>query len=277
MKDKMFFVAELGINFNGDIKIAKQLIDMAVDCKCDAVKFQKRTINKVYKQEDLDKPRESPWGTTQRQQKEGLEFGKKEYDEIDRYCKQKGIEWFASAWDVDSLSFLKQYNLKYNKIASVMLTNVPFVKEVAKEKKLTFISTGLCTLEELDVVVDIFKHYKCPFILMHCVGIYPCPDELLNLNMIKTLKKRYGCEVGYSGHSPGIWDAIVATVLGARYIEKHITTDRTMYGSDQSASLEKKGLEAVVTNCNLITAMLGNGEKKILEQEQKVRDKMRYW
>jgi N-acetylneuraminate synthase len=275
--EKIFYVAEVGINANGDINIAKKLIDMAVECKCDAVKFQKRTIDKVYKKEDLDKPRESPWGTTQRQQKEGLEFGKKEYNEIDSYCKAKGIEWFASAWDIDSLNFLKQYNLKYNKVASVMLTNLPFVEEVAKQKKTTFISTAMSTYDEIDTVVNIFKYHKCPFILMHCVGLYPCPDDLLNLSLITNLKERYNCQVGYSGHSPGIWDTIVATVLGARYIEKHITLDRTMYGSDQPASLEKKGLETVVTNCNLITTMLGNGEKKIIPEEQKVRDKMRYW
>ena len=275
--EKIYYIAEIGINHNGDLKIAKQLIDMAVECGCDAVKFQKRTIDKVYDKEMLKQPRDSPFGTTQREQKEGLEFGKKEYDQIHLYCKKKGIDWFASAWDIDSLNFLKQYDLKYNKIASAMLTNLPFVEEVAKEGKLTFISTGLSEMEDIDNAVNAFKYHKCPFVLMHCVGIYPCPDELLNLKMIETLKERYRCEVGYSGHSPGIWDAIVATVLGAKYIEKHITLDRTMYGSDQPASLEKKGLEYVVKNCNSIKTMLGDGKKKVLEKEKQVADKLRYW
>ena len=275
--EKIYFIAEIGINHNGDLNIAKQLIDMAVDCGCDAVKFQKRTIDKVYDKEMLKQSRDSPFGKTQREQKEGLEFGKKEYDEIDKYCKKKGIDWFASAWDIDSLNFLKQYDLKYNKIASAMLTNLPFVEEVAKEGKLTFISTGLSEMEDIDNAVNAFRYYKCPFVLMHCVGIYPCPDELLNLKMIQALKDKYDCEVGYSGHSPGIWDAIVATVLGAKYIEKHITLDRTMYGSDQPASLEKKGLEYVVENCNNIPKMLGDGKKIVLEKEKEVADKLRYW
>jgi len=275
--NKIFFIAEIGINHNGDIKIAKKLIDMAKECGCDAVKFQKRTIDKVYDKEMLKQSRDSPWGTTQREQKEGLEFGKEEYNEIDRYCKEKGIDWFASAWDIDSLNFLDQYNLKYNKIASAMLTNVPFIEEIAKQGKLTFISTGLSEMEDIDNAVNTFKYHKCPFVLMHCVGLYPCPDNLLNLKMIDTLKDRFRCDIGYSGHSPGIWDTIVATVLGAKYIEKHITLDRTMYGSDQPSSLEKKGLEYVVDNCNSIKTMLGDGKKKILKEEEKVRDKLRYW
>lgn len=277
MDKKIFFIGEIGINHNGNVGQARHLIKMAADCGCNAVKFQKRTIDKVYTKDFLKQYRESPWGTTQREQKEGLEFNEKEYDEIDLYCKAEGIEWFASAWDIDSLKFLRKYKLKHNKVASVMLTNIPFVEEVAKEGKLTFISTGMSTLEEIDEVVNIFKYHKCPFILMHCVGLYPCPDALLNLNMIKTLRKRYNCEVGYSGHSPGVWDAIVATVLGAKYIEKHITTDRTMYGSDQASSLEKRGLELVVENCNAINKMLGEGKKEILKEEQKIRDKLRYW
>ena len=274
---KMFFIAEIGINHNGLLENAKELIDMAVKCKCDAVKFQKRTIDKVYTKEFLDSFRESPWGETQREQKEGLELSEKDYDQINKYCKEKGIEWFASAWDVDSLNFLDKYDLKYNKVASAMITNIPFVEEVAKKGKMTFISTGMSTLEEINKIVNIFKYHECPFVLMHCVGIYPCPDELLNLKMITTLQNKYDCPIGYSGHSPGIWDTIVATVLGAKYIEKHITLDRAMYGSDQPASLEFRGLELVVKNCNLVEKMIGGGIKKILEKEQKVRDKLRYW
>ena len=276
MNKEVFMIGEAGINHNGDLNIAKELIDMAVSCGCDAVKFQKRTIDKVYTKEFLDSARESPWGKTQRDQKKGLEFEKKEYDEIDMYCKVEGIEWFASAWDINSLNFLKQYNLKYNKIASAMLTNLPFVEEVAKQGKLTFISTGLSEMEDIDNAVNAFRYHKCPFVLMHCVGIYPCPDEKLNLRMVRRLKKRYNCDVGYSGHSPGINDAVVATVLGAKYIEKHITLNRTMYGSDQPSSLEKKGLEYVVENCRAIEKMLGSGKKELLGEERAIRDKLRH-
>lgn len=274
---KIFVIGEIGINHNGDIKIAKNLIDMAKRCGVDAVKFQKRTINKVYTKELLDSLRESPWGTTQREQKEGLEFGQEEYDEIDRYCKEVGIDWFASAWDCDSQTFLEQYDLKYNKIASPMLSYGPLLDKVAGEGKLTFISTGMSTWDEVDYAVKVFREHKCPFVLMHCVGIYPCPDDKLNLNMILSLKERYGGEIGYSGHSPGIMDASLAVLLGARYIEKHITLGRSMYGSDQSASLEKIGLEYVVANTNEVLVMLGSKEKKISEEEQKVRDKLKYW
>ena len=274
---KVFITAEIGINHNGDINIAKQLIKMAKDCGCDAVKFQKRDIDIVYDKEFLNSHRDSLWGKTQRAQKMGLEFGKKEYDEIDKYCKEIGIDWYASAWDEESLNFLKQYNLKYNKIASAMLTNKIILEEIAKQGKLTFISTGLSTMEEIDNAVNIFISYKCPYILMHCVGEYPCPDKNLNMRMITTLKQRYGDIIGYSGHSPGIIDCIVACVMGCRYIEKHITLDRSMYGSDQPSSLERGGLYKMVEHCNSIPIMLGDGKKKITPTELIIRYKLRYW
>ncbi len=277
MKDKVFFIAEIGINHNGDIELAKQLIDMAKECGCDAVKFQKRNINKVYTNDYLKSDRNSPWGTTQREQKEGLEFGKDEYDEIDKYCKEKEIDWFASPWDEDSIDFLKQYNLKYNKIASAMLTNKAVLTDVAKQGKLTFISTGLSSLDDIDEAVNIFVYYKCPYVLMHCVGIYPCPTNKLNLKMIETLKKRYNCPIGYSGHSSSIMDAVLATQLGARYIEKHITLDRSMYGSDQSASLERIGLEKAIDYINFTLKAQGTGKKIVSKKEKEVRDKLRYW
>ena len=204
-----FITAEIGINHNGDINIAKQLIDMAKNCGCDAVKFQKRTIDVVYSKEFLDSPRESPWGTTQRAQKEALEFGKKEYDIIDNYCRQQAIDWFASAWDVESQLFLRQYNLKYNKVASPMLINIPLLELIAEEGKHTFISTGMSIYDDIDKAVDIFRRHKCPFTLLHCQSTYPARDEDLNLLCIKTLRERYGCDVGYSGHEvspmPSIW------------------------------------------------------------------------
>ena len=177
----LFIIAEVGINHNGDVEIAKKLIDMAKDAGCDAVKFQKRKIDIVYSKEYLDSSRESPWGTTQRDQKQALEFGLDEYREIDRYCWQEGIDWFASAWDIESLHFLRQFHLKYNKVASPMLTNIPLLEVIAEEGRHTFISTGMSTYDDIDKAVDIFRKHKCPFTLMHCHSTYPAPEEDLNL------------------------------------------------------------------------------------------------
>ena len=252
----IFVIAEIGINHNGSMQITKQLIDMAKDAGCDAVKFQKRTIDIVYTPAVLDTPRESPWGTTTREQKMGLEFGFEDYKEIDRYCKVKKIEWFASAWDVESQKFLRQFNCKYNKIASAMLTHVPLLKEVASEKLHTFISTGMATYAEIDAAVAIFKEAGCPFTLMHTVSVYPCPEEDLNLNMIKTLSDKYKCSVGYSGHETSPVPSIAAAAMGITALERHITLDRTMYGSDQSASLEKRGLEILVSGVRSVEKAL---------------------
>ena len=181
--DNVFIIAEIGINHNGDLNIAKELIDVAVDAGCNAVKFQKRTIDKVYTAEYLASPRESPWGTTQREQKEGLEFGQADYEKIDAYCKEKGIAWFASSWDVDSQIFLRQFNLQYNKVASAMLGNEPLLKTIAEEGRYTFISTGMSTIDEVDAVVNLFKEAKCPFELMHSNSTYPMPVEDANLRL----------------------------------------------------------------------------------------------
>ena len=274
---KTFIIAEIGINHNGDIELAKKLIDVASRAGCDAVKFQKRDLDTVYTKEELDKPRKSPWGTTQREQKEGLEFSKKEYDFIDKYCKEKGIVWFASAWDIKSLVFLDNYNLKYNKIASAMITNIDFLKEVAKRKKYTFISTGMSGYNEIDKAVDLFKASDCPFELMHSVSAYPSPEDQLNLNIIQRLAKKYNCPVGYSGHEPSVSPSIVAVTLGANSIERHITLDRSMYGSDQSASLEEKGLEQLVSIIRKIPIVIGKEDKKMLDCEIEVAKKLRYW
>jgi len=270
-------IGEIGINHNGDINLAKKLIDMAKSCGCDAVKFQKRTIKKVYSDEYLNSPRKSPWGKTQLAQKLGLEFEKEEYDIIDKYCKEKKIDWFASAWDIDSQIFLQQYDLPFNKIASPMITNIDFLKYVASLGKKTIISTGMTNLYDIDKAVNIFRSYKCPFVLMHCTSIYPCPVDKCNLSMINTLRNRYKCEIGYSGHSPGVVDSYIAATLGANYIEKHITLDRAMYGSDQSASLERHGLELTVKNCKLIKSFLGDGKPRLYKEEIENARKMRYW
>ena len=277
MAERIFVIAEIGINHNGDLDLAKQLIDVAHDAGCDAVKFQKRTIDVVYTPDTLAQPRRSPWGETQREQKEGLEFGKAQYDEIDRYCRKLGIHWFASAWDVGSQLFLAQYKLRYNKIASAMLTNRALVEAVAAERKLTFMSTGMCTLPEVDAAVQIMREAGCPFILMHTVSTYPSPEPDLNLMMMETLRRRYGAPVGYSGHETAIEPSIMAALLGAVAIERHITMDRGMYGSDQSASLEPAEVQALVARLRGLPELLGDGEKRVTEGESAVAKKLRYW
>ena len=271
----IFFIAEIGINHNGDMKICKQLIDLAVDAGCNAVKFQKRDINSVYTKDFLDSHRESPWGKTQRDQKMGLEFNKEEYEEIDNYCKKKNIDWFASAWDLNSQIFLRQFNSKYNKIASAMLVNLELLKMVAEEKKYTFISTGLSTLEDIEKAVNIFKKENCPFELMHCVSTYPMKDSDANLNTITTLREKFKCKVGYSGHETGLAVSYAAAALGASSIERHITLDRAMYGSDQAASLAPPGLRKVVAEVRKIQVALGDGIKRIIEDEIPIAKKLR--
>lgn len=271
----IFVTAEIGINHNGDMTITKKLINAACMAGCNAVKFQKRTIDKVYTKEILDSPRESPWGHTQRAQKEGLEFGLEEYQEIDGYCKRNGIEWFASAWDIEAQRFLQKFNLKYNKIASPLLGNDALLHEVAEEGKYTFIATGMSTYEEIDHVVAIFREMKCPFELMHCNSTYPMNPEDANLKLIAALRKRYEVNVGYSGHEIDSLVSCSAAALGATSIERHITLDRTMYGSDQRASIEPDELISLVQSIRTIEGMLGTGEKILGEAELEVRRKLR--
>ena len=270
-------IGEIGINHNGNIDTAKKLIDMAKECGCDAVKFQKRTIDIVYTKEELLKDRESPWGSTQREQKEGLEFSEKEFDQIDKYCNSKKIDWFASAWDIPSLEFLDKYDLKFNKIASAMITNLPFLEEVAKRKTYTFISTGMSNYSDIDSAVSIFKSHNCEFELMHSVSKYPCEEKDLNLNIINKMQKKYNCKVGYSGHEPSVSPSVVAVCLGATSLERHITLDRTMYGSDQAASLEKSGLKNLIEIVRKIPIVIGEKDKQLFEVEKEVAKKLRYW
>ena len=276
MFKKPILIAEIGINHNGDINLAKKLIDSSADANFDAVKFQKRDINLVYSEELLNSKRESPWGTTQREQKEGLEFSEKEYLEIDSYCKKKKIKWFASAWDVNSLKFLDAFNLEYNKIASAMIVDLNFLKEVAKRKKHTFISTGMSTENDISKAVEIFRANKCSFELMHCVSTYPMKVEDANLLTINALKDKFKCEVGYSGHENGVAVSLAAFMLGISSLERHITQDRTMYGSDQAASLEPKGMKNLADSINKMFVALG--EKKlghIIEEEKPILKKLR--
>lgn len=271
-------IAEIGINHNGDLTIAKKLVESAKKCGFDAVKFQKRDIETVYTKAELDKPRESPWGSTTREQKEGLEFGKKEYDEINNYCESLKIQWFASAWDTKSLEFLDNYNLEYQKVASAMITNIEFLESLSKRKKYTFISTGMSDFKVIDKAVEIFNKNDCKYELMHSVSAYPCPEDQLNLNLITVMRERYDCNVGYSGHESSVSPSIIAVSLGATSLERHITLDRSMYGSDQAASLEEKGFNELISIVRKIPIVIGSSkEKKILECEKPVAKKLRYW
>lgn len=270
-----FITAEIGINHNGDLRLAKRLIDTAVTAGCDAVKFQKRTVDKVYTEEYLASPRQSPWGDTQRAQKEGLEFGREEYDEIDRYCREKGIAWFASAWDLDSQRFLRKYDCKYNKVASAMLTNDELLKEIASEGKYTFVATGMSTMEEIDHAVRIFEAAGCPFELMHCNSTYPMPEGDANLKLIRVLADIYQCKVGYSGHEEGTLVSVCAVAAGATSIERHITMDKSMYGSDQKASIEPYELCRLVKDIRDAEKIMGTGEKVLTPAEKEVRKKLR--
>jgi len=276
-KSHVFITAEIGINHNGDIDLAKKLIKQSSEIGIDAVKFQKRTIDIVYSEDVLLSPRESPWGTTQKEQKEGLEFSEEEYDEIDRYCKELGIIWYASAWDIPSQEFLKKYDLPVNKIASAMATNLDFVKNVAQEQEPTFISTGMCTITQIHEVVKIFKDYECSFVLMHTNSEYPSPLENLNLKMIKTLNEEFSVNVGYSGHESSVSPSFAAVCFGAVSVERHITLDRAMYGSDQAASLESVGFKSLVSMIRKLNKTYGDGIKRITDVEKTVAEKLRYW
>ena len=266
---KPFLIAEIGINHNGDIELAKKMIYAASDAGFDAVKFQKRTINIVYSKDYLDGERESPWGDTQRAQKEGLEFSAEEYDVLNAYCKELNIQWTASCWDLESLTFLQSYNPPFHKVASPMLGHFPLLRAIASDSKHTFISTGMSSIEEIDEVVDIFQKEQCPFELMHCNSTYPMPMEDANLLSIKMLKDRYKCDVGYSGHETSLVTVCIAAVaLGATSLERHITLDRTMYGSDQAASLEPIGMKSLVNSIQSILEAYGTPKLGYVHPEE---------
>ena len=272
----VFICAEIGINHNGSIDIAKKLIDLAVSSGCDAVKFQKRNVEKVYSKQLLDQPRESPWGSTQREQKLGLELSEKEYKIIDSYCKKKKIPWYVSCWDVSSQVQMQKFNTKFNKVASAMLVHKKLLETIAKEKKYTFISTGMSTMNEIENAVKIFKKYKCDFELMHSHSSYPMNVEEANLKVIQTLQKKFKCKVGYSGHESGSYLLCISAVhLGATSIERHLTLDRAMYGSDQAASLGPEGIYRMVRDVRTIDKILGDGKKRIWDSELPAKKKLR--
>ena len=272
----VFIIAEIGTNHIGSLKIAKQIIDVAQKAGCDAVKFQKKNIDKIYTKEFLDSPIDSPWGTTQREMRLYREFSIKQFEEINKYCKKKKIMWFASCWDTDSQISMRKFKTKYNKIASAMLVHKNLLEIVAKEKKHTFISTGMSSMKQISDAVKIFRKHKCPFELMHSHSAYPMPHDEANLRLIPILAKKFKCNVGYSGHEVGAYNiCIPAVLLGATSIERHITIDRTMYGSDQSASLEEIGLKRLVRDVHMIDKILGDGRKKVWTSELPAQKKLR--
>jgi len=274
---KPFIIAEIGINHNGDIELAKKMILSAINCGADSVKFQKRDINLVYTKEFLSEKRESKWGNTQYDQKKGLEFGEKEYDEIDRFCKKENITWFASAWDKNSLKFLDKYKLKYNKVASAMIVDTDFLKSVAERKIYTFISTGMCTYDDIENAVNIFNEAKCEFELMHCISVYPFASKYANLKMINYLREKFKCKVGYSGHEKsGLAISYAACAMDISSLERHFTIDRTLPGSDQAASLGPEGFSRLCGGVKEIAeALVLDSDKKILDIEKPIAEKLR--
>jgi len=275
--NNVYIVAEVGINHNGDFSIAKQLCIEAKKIGCDSIKFQKRTIDVVYSKSFLSEPRESPWGSTQRDQKSGLELSLNEFIQISEFCKEIDIDFSASAWDFESLDFIESLAPKYHKVASAFITNSHFLRKVAKYRRPTFVSTGMCELTDVDKAVEIFKSENCPFVLMHSVSTYPTSLESLNLNLIKFYQDRYKVVVGYSGHESGVSTTLFAVAFGAKVIERHFTLDRGMYGSDQSASLELEGMQRLVVGLRKYPKILGNGIKTFTNEEKKVASKLRYW
>jgi N-acetylneuraminate synthase len=269
-------IVEIGTNHMGDVKVAKQIIDIAVDCGADIVKLQRKNVEKIYTKKFLDSYLESPWGTTQREMRLHREFSDKQFKEIADYCKKKKIPWFVSCWDIESQIHMRKFKTKYNKVASAMIIHKKLLEEIAKEKKYTFISTGMSEMKDIENAVKIFKKYQCPFELMHCNSAYPIADNEANLKLILTLKNKFKCKVGYSGHEIGATNVSVpAVMMGATSIERHVTVSRTNYGYDQSASLEKEGLRKLVRDIRILDKIMGDGKKKIWASEKPNIKKLR--
>ena len=272
----VFITAEIGTNHVGSIDIAKKIIDVAVETGCDAVKFQKKDVENIYSKEFLDAYLESPWGTTQRSMRLNREFSLEQFKEIDDYCRTKKIEWYVSCWDTKSQIEMRQFNTKYNKVASAMLTHEKLLHLIAEERKHTLISTGMSTIDDVEKAVNIFKKHDCPFELMHTNSSYPSTLDEANLYVISELQKKFKCEVGYSGHEKSAYLVCVcAVMLGATSIERHVTIDRTLYGHDQAASLEPSGLRRLVRDIRTVDKILGDGKKRIWDSELETVKKLR--
>ena len=272
----VFITAEIGTNHMGSINIAKKIIDVATDAGCDAIKFQKKNVEKIYTKKFLDSPLESPWGATQREMRLHREFNDKQFKQIDIYCKKKKITWYVSCWDINSQISMRKFKTKYNKVASPMLVHKKLLEVIAEEKKYTFIGTGMSTLKQIENAVNIFKKHDCPFELIHCHSAYPMPESEANLHVINTLKNKFHCEVGYSGHEAGATDvSLPAIMLGASSLERHVTLNRTFYGHDQAASLEPVGLRRLVRDIRGIEKILGDGKKRVWDSELPSQRKLR--
>ena len=270
----VFIIAEVGINHNGNLHIAKRLVDVAFMAGCDAVKFQKRTPEKAVPPEFQSVMRETPWGIiSYLEYRRMVEFGFKEYDAINQYCKEKGIIWFASCWDEDSVDFIEQFSPPCYKIASASLTDIPLLEKVKSTGRPVILSTGMSTLDEIAASVELLGTEN--LLIAHSTSTYPCPPEELNLRMIETLRRRFDCPIGYSGHEVGLQTTYAAVTLGAAFVERHITLDRAMWGSDQAASVEPSGIIRLVRDIRVIERALGDGQKRVYESELKARDRLR--
>lgn len=275
---KPILIAEIGINHNGSVELAKKIIKSAKDNKFDFVKFQKRDLKICIPNTFKDIKKDTPWGQiSYLDYKKKIEFNENQYDDLYNFCKNLNIGMLCSAWDINSLQFINKYRMKYNKIPSALITNSKFLEAVSKQKKKTLISTGMCTIKDIDNAIKIFKKNKCKYVLMHCVSEYPCPTHKLNLNFISTLKKKYKCEVGYSGHEASLSPTLFAWSLGAQYIERHVTIDRSLWGTDQSASLEIAGMQNLSSILSKASSYFGDGIKKITREEKKMLIKFKYW
>ncbi len=270
----IYVVAEIGINHNGSLETCKKMIDMAVEAGCDAVKFQKRTPEICVPENHKNALRDTPWGTmTYLEYRKRMEFGKEEFKEIDEYCKNKGIMWYASAWDIPSIDFLEQFDMPCYKIPSACLTDKKLLLKFKSAGKPLVLSTGMSTMEQIKKAVKILGEDN--LIILHCTSTYPTPETEHNLNVIKTFRKYFNCPIGYSGHEPGVWPSIIAATIGACMLERHITLDRTMYGTDQAASLEKKGISIICEVSKAIPTYLGDGNKKVYDSEKPIVDRLR--
>lgn len=268
-----FFVAEIGINHNGSVETAKKLVDVAVECGCDAVKFQKRTVDVVYTKEELDRPRPNPFGETNGDLKRGLEFDYDQFKELDEYCKEKGIMWMASCWDEASVDFIEQFDPPCYKIASATLTDKELLEHIKSKGKPMILATGMSTLEEVDKAVETLGKEKLA--ILQCTATYPSDNNEVNLRVIPAFKQRYDIPVGYSGHERGIAPSFLAVSLGASIVERHITLDRTMWGSDHAASLEPQGLQRLLRDIRCVPAMMGDGQKVVYKDEKPIIEKLR--
>lgn len=268
-----FVIAEIGINHNGDVGIAKRLIDVAITAGCTAVKFQKRTVDVVYAAGELARTRESPFGDTNGELKRALEFGTEQYAEINRYCRERSMIWFASPWDEASVDFLESFDVPCHKIASASLTDDHLLRHIRATRKPVILSTGMSTMAQVDHAVEILG--KKDLILLHTTSTYPASYDELNLKVIPVLAKRFGVPVGYSGHETGIASTVAAVALGATVVERHLTLDRAMWGSDQAASLEPNGMTRLIRDIRIVETSFGDGEKRLMEREKPIMEKLR--